>query len=81
MLSIVLTIVSAILMHIGVRNTQKRNRIKLVAASTALLLIGFSVSTLPGGIWSSMYTLMALFFVTCMLTPWFTLFWSLRRGT
>ena len=80
MLSVVFTLVSAPLTHVGVRYAQSHRRTLLLIAALALLGAGFAVSTIPGGFWSSVYTLLSVYFLACLITPWLDIAWSSRRA-
>jgi predicted branched-subunit amino acid permease len=79
-LSVLLTIVSAGLTHISVRKTHGMQRTMVFCM--ALLLFGgaVSLSAIPGGTWSGAYTLLSVYFIACLLTPWMDLLWKSYRA-
>ncbi len=78
MLSVLLTIVSAVVTHISVRNARGKWRIILLCIALFLLGSAFSLATVPGGFWSGAYTLASVYFVACLITPWIGLLWRSR---
>ena len=80
MLSILFVTFAGVLTHVGVRHAQGSSRIVLFGFALGSLAAAIHLSSVAGGFWSGVYTLLALYFTVCMATPWFALFWRNRRA-
>ncbi|MEM8983842.1 MAG: hypothetical protein AAGC71_12500 [Pseudomonadota bacterium] len=78
--SILLTLVAAGAMHISVRYAVGRRRLAWFGGSLIALALAFSLGTVFGGVWPGIYTVIAIFFLATMVSPWLDLWLSERRG-
>ncbi|MEM8497801.1 MAG: hypothetical protein AAF542_07235 [Pseudomonadota bacterium] len=80
MTGLALAIVAACITHVGVRHASGAVRWWLVVLSFALLGASFYCNHSFGGFWSGVYTLVAVYFLTCTLTPWLALLLKARHA-
>ncbi|MEM7097701.1 MAG: hypothetical protein AAF541_05525 [Pseudomonadota bacterium] len=76
--SIFLAVASAVVTHWSVRNFQGTTRLGLFAFSMALLGLSFVWGNALGGFWPGVYTLISIYFLTTVATPWLHLYWERR---
>lgn len=77
--SVFLATFSAILMHCSVRYAAGPRRRALIAAGLATIGVAFYFGTALGGFWPGIYTLVSVFFLATVVTPWLDLYWRKRR--
>ena len=80
MFSLLITVGAAACTHIGLRHAAGLKRAALLALVCVLLAMAFSASTIPGGYWSGVYTLLSGYFLACLITPWIELLWTKHRA-
>lgn len=68
--SLILTIAAAVLAHAAVRYAQARKRAVLAGLALVALAAGMYYGDVLGGFWPGVYTLLSVFFLTTVITPW-----------
>lgn len=61
---------SAILTHLGVRASGRFRRGALFVGALLLLCSAFFFGAALGGFWAGFYTLLSVYFLTTVITPW-----------
>ncbi|MEM7705014.1 MAG: hypothetical protein AAF358_05645 [Pseudomonadota bacterium] len=69
-MSIALAVASAVFTHLGVRHAASRVRSAFLAAALAAISVGFWFGEALGGFWPGFYTLLSVYFLTTVITPW-----------
>jgi hypothetical protein len=77
--SIVLSIFAAALSHVCVRHAAGVRRYGLLGLAVIALGFSFHFGRALGGLWVGIYTLVSIYFLACMTTPWLELAWRQRR--
>ncbi|MEM9532400.1 MAG: hypothetical protein AAGA23_15900 [Pseudomonadota bacterium] len=77
---ILLTVISATVIHISVRYLTKARRLGLFALGLLCLALAFNLGEAFGGFWPGVYTLLSVFFLATVVTPWIDFWLRERRG-
>ena len=75
-ISIILAISAAVASHVCVRNVQGRARLLTFGLALGCLGLSFYFGRAMGGLWTGIYTLLSIYFLVCMMTPWLALAWE-----
>lgn len=75
-LTIGLASVSAIFVHLSVRNRKLFISKCLLSMAVILLLLAFYFGRSFGGFWPGVYTVMSIFIMTTTITPWCVYLWN-----
>lgn len=78
--SVLMTILSATMTHVSVRRVSGYGRAWLLCIAGLLLVGAILVGSIPGGLWAAVFTVVSLYFLACMTTPWVEMLWRLRRA-
>ncbi|MEM6544608.1 MAG: hypothetical protein AAF680_06875 [Pseudomonadota bacterium] len=79
-LAIILTVMSSLLTHVGIRDlTGGRRQVSLLAASV-VFLFACNLASAFDGYWSGFYTMLSVYFMGCILSPWLVFRWKGRSG-
>lgn len=68
--SVLLAAAAAIITHVAVRYAATRRRTVLLAVAALTFALALYVGRALGGFWAGAYTLMSVYFLTCIATPW-----------
>ncbi|MEM7080284.1 MAG: hypothetical protein AAF513_16815 [Pseudomonadota bacterium] len=79
-LSIILTICAAGLTHVAVRYVTGMKRLLLIVCGLLSLALAFAYGDALGGFWPGIYTLISVFFLVTVITPWLDYFWRRYRA-
>ncbi|MEM0953399.1 MAG: hypothetical protein AAGI24_04590 [Pseudomonadota bacterium] len=75
-ISVVLALSAAVASHVCVRNVQGRARQATFVVAMGCLGLSFYFGRALGGLWTGVYTLLSIYFLACMMTPWLALAWE-----
>ncbi|MEM1091614.1 MAG: hypothetical protein AAGB27_03120 [Pseudomonadota bacterium] len=78
--SIFLTVLSAVAIHASVRYATDRRRRGLALLGLLSLGVAFYFGRALGGFWSGFYTLLAVFMLATTISPWADMLLRERRG-
>ncbi len=79
-LSIMLAVLSAGLCHLCVRHCRGSRAWAVLLAALLCLGLSFYLGQAFGGLWAGIYTLLSVYFMACIVTPWLELWWERHRA-
>ncbi|MEO0438170.1 MAG: hypothetical protein AAF098_14825 [Pseudomonadota bacterium] len=79
-LAIALTIVASLLTHVGIRDlTGGRRQVSLIGG-LAVFLLACKLAAGFDGFWSGFYTMLSVYFMGCIGSPWLVFWWKERSS-
>ncbi|MEM1190763.1 MAG: hypothetical protein AAF933_15155 [Pseudomonadota bacterium] len=73
-----LAVLSAALTHSSVRGAPGRRRALVFSAALLALAAALSIAAKSGGFWTGAYTMLAVYILSCSLSPWVLMLWKRR---
>lgn len=78
--SVALAVAASVLTYTSVRYARGPRRRLALGLALALFSGGLYIGVGRGGFWTGFYSLLAVYFLSCILLPWLALWYRQRHG-